>query len=180
MQNRIKLEKIKYNDIRAIRKIYVEAFPECERKPFSIIRGHNRTGAGSLLKITLDGKICGFFFTYFHGELAMIDYFAIHKDYRNLGIGKIALQKLADAYEGKRIFLEIEDPESGDMAKRRLGFYGRCGLNREGTKVNLFSVDMELLTLGEFEVGFSQYFELYRSMLGDKLANLKVKERNNF
>ena len=91
MQNRIKLEKIKYTDIRAIRKIYAEAFPRCERKPFSIIRGHNRSGAGSLLKITLDGKICGFFFTYFYKEFAMIDYFAIHKDYRNMGLGGMGL-----------------------------------------------------------------------------------------
>ena len=178
MENRIKLEKIKYNDTRRIRKIYAEAFPKCERKPFAIIRAHNKSGAGSLLKITLDGKLCGFFFTYFHNEFAMVDYFAIHKDFRNRGIGEIALGKLAREYRDKKIFLEIEDPSASEIAKRRLGFYERCGLTREGTEVNLFSVDMELLTLGDFKIGFSSYFELYRSMLGDALANCSVKCRN--
>ena len=176
-KERIKLEKIEYNDIEIIEDIYVEAFPKCERKPFSVILAHNEAGAGSLLKITLDSKICGFFFTFFHGDLAMVDYFAIHKDYRNRGFGELAIKLLAEEYKGKRIFLEIEDPSSSEIAARRLEFYRRCGFSRVGTYVNLFSVDMELLTLGEFPVDFDTYFDLYVSMLGKKRAERNVIQR---
>ncbi len=177
IKERIKLEKIEYNDIANIEEIYVEAFPKCERKPFSIILAHNESGAGSVLKIMLDDKICGFFFTFFYGSLAMVDYFAIHKDYRNLGIGEISIGLLREEYSDKKIFLEIEDPRSSDMASRRLGFYKRCGFLQVGTYVNLFSVDMELLALGDFSVDFKTYFELYVSMLGKNRAKKNVIER---
>ena len=177
IKDRIKLEKMEYNDIAGIEEIYVEAFPKCERKPFSIILAHNESGAGSVLKIMLDGVLCGFFFTFFYGELAMVDYFAIHKNYRNMGIGEIAISLLREEYSDKKIFLEIEDPGSSEMAARRLGFYKRCGFLQVGTYVNLFSVDMELLALGDFTVDFKTYFELYVSMLGKIRAKRNVIER---
>ena len=177
IKDRIKLEKIEYNDIAKIEEIYVEAFPKCERKPFSIILAHNESGAGRVLKIMLDGKLCGFFFTYFYGELAMVDYFAIHKDYRNMGIGEISIGLLREEYSDKKIFLEIEDPKSSEMAARRLEFYKRCGFEQVGTYVNLFCVDMELLALGDFGIDFDTYFELYVSMLGKNRANKNVIER---
>ena len=176
-KNRIKLEKAEYNDIRLIKKIYKEAFPKNERKPFSIIRKLNRSGKGSLEKITLDGKICGFFFTVFMDELALVDYFAIQREHRNQGIGEIAIEALSEKYSDRRIFLEIEDPSSSEAAARRLGFYKRCGFSQTGTRVNLFGVDMELLTLGGFDVDFSTYFEFYVSMVGEVLASRCVKER---
>ena len=128
-------------------------------------------------KITLDGEMVGFFFTYFYCDFAMVDYFAIHKDYRNRGIGREAIRLLSELYADKRVFLEIEDPESSEMAQRRLCFYNRCGFVQTGTRVNLFSVDMELLTLGEFDVSFEEYFELYVSMLGKIRAKRNVLPR---
>ncbi len=175
--DRIKIAKAEYNDIKAIEEIYNEAFPKYERKPFSIILGHNESGAGSILKITLDGALVGFFFTYFYRDFAMVDYFAIQKDYRNQGIGEIAIGLLREEYRDKRIYLEIEDPDSSEMAERRLGFYKRCGFLQAGTYVNLFSVDMELLTLGDFPVSFEEYFALYVSMLGESRAVRNVIER---
>lgn len=173
----IKLEKVEYNDIGLVEEIYNEAFPKYERKPFSIIVAHNESGAGSILKITLNGEMVGFFFTYFYRDLAMVDYFAMHKDYRNRGIGREAIRLLGELYADKKVFLEIEDPESSEMATRRLGFYKRCGFVQTATKVVLFSVDMELLTLGEFDVSFETYFELYVSMLGRLRAKRNVLPR---
>ncbi len=176
-RDRIKLQKVEYNDIQAIESIYVEAFPKNERKPFSIILAHNESGAGSLLKIMLDGELCGFFFTFFYRDFAMVDYFAIHKDFRNLGLGGIAIELLREEYNNRKIFLEIEDPNGSEMASRRLGFYRRCGFSQVETHVVLFSVDMELLALGDFNVSFDDYFSLYVSMLGEKRARRNVKER---
>lgn len=177
LKERIKLQKAEYNDIEMIEEIYNEAFPKRERKPFSVILGHNESGAGSILKITLDGALVGFFFTYFYCDFTMVDYFAVHKGHRNSGVGEIAIALLREEYAGKRIFLEIEDPDGSEMAKRRLGFYKRCGFLQAGTYVNLFGVDMELLTLGDFSVSFEEYFELYISMLGESRAKRNVIER---
>ncbi len=174
---KIRLEKAEADDFGEIEKIYIEAFPACERKPFGVILTHNETGRGSLEKITLDGKICGFFFTFFYDDLAMVDYFAIREDCRGKGIGEAAIALLGAEYADKRIFLEIEDPESSEMAARRLGFYSRCGFRQARVYVTLFGVDMELLTLGEFDIDFETYFALYTSMLGEKRAGRNVLER---
>lgn len=160
-----------------ILEIYTEAFPKEERKPFEIICEHNRTGKAELSSILIDGQAAGMVHTYVFGEFAMVDYFAIHKDKRNLGVGSIVIDLIRERYKGYKIYLEIEDASIGEMQARRLEFYKRCGLRQVGTYVNLFGVDMELLAFDDFSVSFEEYFALYSYMGGEEFAKRNVKER---
>ena len=164
-------------DLPKILDIYTEAFPKEERKPFEIICEHNRIGKAELQSVLIDGEVSGMVHTYLFDGFAMVDYFAIHKDKRNLGIGTYVIDLIREKYKGYKIYLEIEDASIGEMQKRRLEFYKRCGLRQVGTYVNLFGVDMELLAFGDFKVTFPEYFALYSYMGGEEFAKRNVKER---
>lgn len=173
----IELVRCREEDLEKIFEIYTEAFPKEERKPFQIICEHNRTGKAELLSILIDGDVWGMVHTYVFNDFAMVDYFAIHKDKRNLGAGSRVIELIREKYKGYKIYLEIEDASIGEMQFRRLEFYKRCGLKQIGTYVNLFGVDMELLAFDDFDVTFSEYFELYAYMGGREFAKRNVKER---
>ena len=173
----IKLRKALDFELDKILEIYTEAFPKEERKPFDIICEHNRIGKAELCAIVIDGKVAGMVHTYLFENFAMVDYFAIHKDKRNLGIGSRVIDLIRERYKDYKIYLEIEDPNIGEMQARRLEFYKRCGLKQVGTYVNLFGVDMELLAFDNFAVSFPEYFALYIFMGGYEFAKRNVKER---
>ena len=173
----IKLRKVLECELDKLLEIYTEAFPKEERKPFEVICEHNRTGKAELSSILIDGQAAGMVHTYVFGEFAMVDYFAIHKDKRNLGAGSRVIELIREKYKGYKIYLEIEDASIGEMQARRLEFYKRCGLKQVGTYVNLFGVDMELLAFNDFSVSFHEYFELYAYMGGVEFAKRNVKER---
>ena len=173
----IELVRARENEFQKILEIYTEAVPKEERKPFDIICEHNRTGKAELLSILIDGDVWGMVHTYVFNDFAMVDYFAIHKDKRNLGAGSRVIELIREKYKGYKIYLEIEDASIGEMQSRRLEFYKRCGLKQIGTYVNLFGVDMELLAFDDFDVTFSEYFELYAYMGGREFAKRNVKER---
>ena len=164
-------------DLPKILEIYTEAFPKEERKPFQIICEHNRIGKAELSCVLIDGDVAGMVHTYLFDGFAMVDYFAIHKDKRNLGAGTRVIDLIRKKYKGYKIYLEIEDATIGEMQARRLEFYKRCGLCEVGTYVNLFGVDMELLAFDDFKVTFPEYFALYSYMGGEEFAKRNVKER---
>ena len=173
----IEIRKALDSELDKILEIYIEAFPKEERKPFDIICEHNRIGKAELCAIVIDGKVGGMVHTYLFEDFAMVDYFAIHKDKRNLGVGTQIIDLIRKKYKGYKIYLEIEDASIGKMQKRRLEFYKRCGLRQVGTYVNLFGVDMELLAFDDFKVTFPEYFALYTYMGGYEFAKRNVKER---
>ena len=173
----IELRRCREEELTKILEIYTEAFPKEERKPFDIICEHNRIGKAELSAVLVDGEVGGMVHTYLFDGFAMVDYFAIHKDKRNLGIGTQIIDFIRKKYKGYKIYLEIEDASIGKMQKRRLEFYKRCGLSQVGTYVNLFGVDMELLAFDDFKVTFPEYFALYSYMGGYEFAKRNVKER---
>ncbi len=59
----------------------------------------------------------------------LLDYFAVRPDFRESGVGAELLSELA-LREGRDILIEAETPETAPdtpLARRRLGFYHRCG-----------------------------------------------------
>ena len=173
----IELVRCREEDLEKILEIYTEAFPKEERKPFQIICEHNRIGKAELSCVLIDGDVSGMVHTYLFDGFAMVDYFAIHKDKRNLGAGTRVIDLIRKKSKGYKIYLEIEDATIGEMQARRLEFYKRCGLCEVGTYVNLFGVDMELLAFDDFKVTFPEYFALYSYMGGEEFAKRNVKER---
>lgn len=147
-------------------RLYMEAFPASERKPFSMILKMWKAGKTDIWSLTDDSSFRGLAITINSPELILLDYFAIEKSFRGQGIGHDALKAILSHYEDRGVFLEIEDPElpGGDqiLRQRRKAFYRSCGLEELGVKALLFGVPMEILGV-RCAMTFEGYRDFFRA-----------------
>ena len=159
----------KWVDMLRLRLLYREAFPRCERKPFSIIKAMSEKGKTDLWYFEDDCGFMGLCATINGSDKVLIDYLAVAKRRRGTGVGTQMLKALIEHYKDYGIFLEIEmlDPEAGNNAERirRREFYLRCGLQPMDTYAKLFGVDMELLGIG-CRLSFDEYRDFYLNNYG--------------
>lgn len=191
MQKDIRLVKAEQKrQVEQIRKLYREAFPAAERKPFALMRQKCREGVTEMLSIEDEnGEFLGLAITMLDGDLVLLDYFAIAPECREGGVGSAAFGLLIARYEKKRFMLEIERTaaesieesvatEEPDEAKRpeaaeqmmklrlrRKGFYLRNGMTLLPFWANVFGVDMEMLSY-QCSIEFSEYRGIYEHVYG--------------
>lgn len=163
-----------------IKKLYLRAFPASERKPFFIIRKKQAEGSMEILSIEDDnGNFLGLAITILYNDIVLLDYFAIDDNRRNSGAGSSALHLLFEKYSGKRFLLEIEAPDipSKNTAERirRKAFYLRNGMTVMPFRVNLFGIEMEILTNGP-EVSFEEYHSIFTHLFTPWMASKIKKE----
>ncbi len=180
----MKLTPASKEQLSKIKVFYEEAFPRQEQKQFSIMLEKQREGLMEILAIHQDNEILGLAIMMLHKDLALLDYFAISSAQRSQGLGAKALSLLKERYHDKRFILEIESPN--EQAKnnlqriRRKDFYLRNGLTECNLPIYLFGIDMEILS-DHCAVTFSEYFELYQHVLGEKMVrdiNPSFREAN--
>lgn len=156
-------------DMTFILNLYQKAFPESERKPFSVIERKAAMGSMEILVIKEEGKRIGLAITALEEDLVLLDYFAIAERNRGQGAGTEALQLLKALYSDRQFFLEIEelDDAAPNQAERlrRKAFYLRNGMLETGIHIELFGVKMELLAVRE-GLRFEACEKLYRELLG--------------
>ena len=149
--------------------LYREAFPRCERKPFSIILDMAKKGKTDLWYFEDDEGFAGLAATINGQDHILIDYLAVAKKRRGTGVGTRMLSALLDHYDGYGVFLEIEEldesAENNAERVRRKEFYLRAGLTPMDTHVKLFGVDMELLGKN-CHLTFDEYREFYLKNYG--------------
>ncbi|MCD8104168.1 MAG: GNAT family N-acetyltransferase [Lachnospiraceae bacterium] len=171
--------------------LYQDAFPEQERKPFSLIERKAAMGEMEMLLIQEEKKRIGFAIMAYGERLVLLDYFAISPRWRGQGFGAAALELIRELYSDRPLFLEIEKPEQPETAdpgeaadagavnigtgaaarktqddrQRRKAFYLRNGMLETGINVELFGVKMEILSTVE-GLTFEACEPLYRSLLG--------------
>ena len=149
-----------------IYRLYRQAFPRDERKPFSIIRKMCKEGRTIVwLARTTDGRFAGMASTIESPDITLLDYFAIAPKLRIQGYGSVFLQRLLLCYEDKGLFVEIEaadrDDSTGEKARRK-AFYLRNGLQEMHVVADLFGVRMELLGRG-CSLDFATYRTFYHA-----------------
>lgn len=155
--------------LKRVRTLYESAFPRSEKKPFGmILRGRKKGNYEIFALENQDGEFQGLAITMLYRELVLLDYFAIEPGCRGGGAGSLALKALQQRYRGKKFVLEIEstrgleeDHENGkdspqSQRLRRKAFYLRNGMRPMDFLVNLFGVEMELMTY-ECNVTFEEY-----------------------
>jgi len=146
-------------------RLYRSAFPREERKPFSIIVKMYRQGKSDIWCVMLDGKFVGLSATINGGDIILLDYFAVKKEYRGRGIGSVTFKKLLEIYRGHGLFVEIESTQSHSPGKlqrqKRKKFYLAAGLEEFHTCAEVFGVEMELLGKG-CHLDFDGYQTFYR------------------
>lgn len=169
------------DNLSRIKKLYRSAFPRIERKPFRLILRQCEKGEAELYAIeSNDGMFLGLAVTVKHGDIVMLDYFAIYPKARGKGVGSRALQMLRSKYADRRFILEIESVDepckNPEIRKKRREFYLRNGMKPAGYTAHVFFTVLEVLTAGE-PVSFEEYRELYLSHLGDKaMKKIRLKQ----
>ena len=79
-------------------KLYCEAFPAYERKPFSMIRSMQKNGKSDVWYFEKEGKFAGLVFTINSVNVILIDYLAIAANRRGEGIGSAIISQLREYY----------------------------------------------------------------------------------
>ncbi len=170
-----------------IKDLYMEAFPENERKPFSLITEKRKQGAMDILSIessanssepAKNNRILGEAIIAKDGDIALLDYFAISPAFRGSGTGSHALKLLQQHYDSYRFMLEIESTVHPvpDLKQRlhRKNFYRRGGMECMDYLVSLFDVEMEIMTYN-CTVAFEEYYALYENIFGSYMQGRVIK-----
>ena len=158
-------------------KLYCEAFPAYERKPFSLIRSMQKKGKSDVWYIEKNRKFAGLVFTINSEDVILIDYLAIASNRRSEGIGSEIIALLRKHYAGKGIFVEIESVfdkcDNPGERLRRKQFYIRNGMTPMKVMVILFGVEMELLG-ANCCLTYDEYYSFYKDNYGNFAAkNIK-------
>ncbi|MCI8541994.1 hypothetical protein [Acetatifactor aquisgranensis] len=169
-------DAVQGNQLENVRKLYEASFPESEKKPFAFMLKKQKEGCFDILAIEDEqGKFCGLAIMMLSGGLALLDYLAIEPDCQSGGIGSRTLGELCGCYGKERIVVEIEstaeeNPVSSRSERlRRKAFYLRNGMVPMDFLVELFGVEMEVLTFGS-EITFEQYYAIYAQVLPASLT----------
>ena len=165
-------EAFEEKQLEQIHQLYEAAFPASEKKPFSLILEKRASGAVEILAIEDDKKrFRGLIITILYKDMVLIDYFAIDEESRGIGIGSDILKLFTARYAKKRVFLEIESTvselvEDYDIKIRRKAFYEKNGLTSQDYLVNLFGVEMEIMTF-HCNICFEEYHEMLVHVYGE-------------
>lgn len=172
----MKLEDaLKSNQLKDVEQLYMKEFPKEERKPFPLICDKAGNGEMEILAVNSgEGEFCGLVITIVGSKWILLDYFAIEPEKQGKNIGSEVLYLLNQRHKDKGIVLEIErtDVECGNKSQRlrRKQFYLKNGMKEMGIYVELFGVEMELLTNGN-QICFEEYQQIYKTIFGEKMKD---------
>lgn len=158
-----------------IENLYLQAFPAVERKPWELLLKKQAEGTMELFSLEDEKEtFLGLAIMAYDQDLVLLDYFAVSGERRGQGIGSAAITALQNHFQGKRFVLEIESTKhpSDDLAvrKSRKSFYLRNGLHPMDFDVNLFGVEMEILSNCE-ALNYEEYLNIYANACGPEYAD---------
>lgn len=168
----IYLKNMEKSEEALIEKLYTEAFPEVERKPFSMLLRLRKKNKADLWVIhdSHTEEAVGLAFMLLYRNQVLFDYFAIMKEHRSKGYGKSVLEALADKYAGKALFGEVEpldvEADNYEQRVRRMNFYMENGFHQTGIYVNLFGCVLQLIYMGETAVTYEEYIKFLKHAFG--------------
>lgn len=175
-------DAVERNQLENVQRLYEASFPKSEKKPFAFMLQKQKEGVFDILAIEDEqGTFCGLAIMMLSGGRALLDYLAIEPDCQGSGIGSSALSELRERYGEERIVVEIESTAEENSVSgrserlRRKAFYLRNGMVPMDFLVELFGVEIEVLTFGS-EITFEQYYAIYAQVLPASLAE-KIRLR---
>ena len=147
-----------------IRELYEKSFPENEKKPFSLICKKQKTKKIEILSIEEKDSFYGLMILAFNNDCVLLDYFAINPEFQSNGIGTKALNLLFEKMKDKKIIIEIESTSKKSdnqiQREKRKNFYLKNNFIIQPFKVNLFNVEMEILSNCR-NINFEEYINVY-------------------
>lgn len=114
----------------AVRKLYFDSFPPDEQRPWHSIEQLIDTDKRFHFEIIRIGdNDCGLVTWWKLDGFSYIEHFAVSPAMRSNGIGSLALSRFIARNEKQSVVLEVEPESTGEMARRRIGFYRRHGFS---------------------------------------------------
>lgn len=125
------------------------SFPPAELKPLRAMLEMVEDGCYDPLVLIDGGKLVGACFLWLGVPgWALLDYLCVAPERRNGRLGAEILTRMRALYPGWTILGEAETPDYAPdpvLARRRLGFYGRCGASFAGYGAEAFGVRYQVL-----------------------------------
>ena len=103
--------------------ILEESFPSDERRPKNGQKALFSKEEYRMYGVKENGTLCGFCAVWTFPEFLFLEHLAVTETHRSRGLGAAMLRELCGM---GRVVLEVEPPET-ELARRRIGFYERCG-----------------------------------------------------
>lgn len=116
--------------IDCVKEIYLSSFPEEERRPWDeVIRLTDTVGGPfGFYLINCGNRPVGLITAWSFPGFTYIEHFAVLSSRRGSGIGAKVL-KMFVRQQHVPVVLEVEPASAGDLARRRIAFYERCGFH---------------------------------------------------
>lgn len=111
-----------------VRDLYLNSFPPEERRSWESVKQliQADSAAYDLKVVLLNDKFAGFIASWQLGDFCYVEHFAVVSHLRGNGIGAEVIRCFV-AQCGCSVVLEVELPQTGEMACRRIDFYKRNG-----------------------------------------------------
>lgn len=171
----MEISNVQPNQWSEIRKIYLEAFPKAERKPFFVIKHSVKNGKAQLLTAIENDILQGFVMVIPYGNMVMVDYLAVSGKIRSRGTGSKIIQKVCERFIPKRIVLLIERlDDSAENKKQRIArrkFYLKNDFTSSDIYISGHSGKMEILNYGG-KITPQEYIKLQRYALGNLMFRI--------
>ena len=119
------ITKISSTHLPFTKKLYEQAFPAHERRPWNEQLHLIKTGQLHADSICINEAFIGFIFYWQLNNFVFIEHFAIVENARGKGTGSAILKTFTERFSA--IILETEPPETNADAIRRIQFYERAG-----------------------------------------------------
>ena len=166
---RLENAKDRPGDLPALTALYERSFPANERRPLEPLLT-DETGHAAVLCVVREGAFCGFLCLLRANGLAHIIYFAVPEALRGRGIGAEALAAVRAMYPGERVIVDIEQPDErageGDLRRRRMAFYLRCGYAETPVRYDWRGEKYVILSCGGNVTG-EEFGQFWRSLSRD-------------
>lgn len=161
-------------------------FPPDEVKPVAVILNAMALGKYACYGWMQERTLLGYAFFVKTGTDYLLDYFAIHPDYRQMGYGSAFLAHMAKHFCSlSSLIAEVENPNLAEseveaiIRRNRLQFYLRNGFRKTMAASNTFGVDYWLLELTNCGTHSKEethriYWEHYHAMLPDAVCRKMI------
>ncbi len=162
-----------------VEELYLESFPQSERKPFEMILNQGKIRKMELYIVTLDDQLAGLAFLIPGETIDVLDYLAISPKLQGQKIGTRMLKWLNENREHPFV-VEIEstlDQPNKQKADRKR-FYLTNDMIDCGVEFELFGVKMEMLS-AKRRVDFSEYESTMENYFGRTLEKHMIRHVRN-
>lgn len=174
----LSLRKItkKSADYKSVKRIFLKAFPRCERPPHVFMYLRSKREGNDYLGIYDGDSLVGMSYVIYGERTAYIFFLAIDESNRGRGYGTSALDALVKEYgKGRKVVLAIEEmderAENYPDRLRRLRFYEKNGFSMSGYKLREVNMVYDLLTLDK-SITPDDYSEIPRIFVGKTLSKI--------